>query len=149
MMTTPQNHVDIYLKTSVNQAGDKEVFEFKTVGELLVKNGVTFLRYIEVIADQTPTNVLFKLDHDQVRLNRSGDTLTKLAFKRGNRLQAYYQTLAGQMQLETETTALVIDIDSKRDIGMLTMSYELYANDALVGQYDIRLQFNKKSSKLN
>ncbi|CAM3182767.1 DUF1934 domain-containing protein [Leuconostoc rapi] len=149
MDTNNKHDVNIYLKTSINQAGDTEVFEFQTVGELLVKNDVAFLRYTEVIADQTPTNVLFKLESDKVRLNRSGDSLTKLAFRKGQRLQAYYQTPAGQMQLETDTTALAADIDSKQNIGILTMSYDLYANDALVGQYDIRLQFNGKSSKLS
>ena len=53
------------------------------------------------------------------------------------------------MQLETDTTVLVVDVDVKQDKGVVTMGYDLYANDALVGQYDILLQFNGKSSKLN
>ncbi|ADG40103.1 hypothetical protein LKI_02800 [Leuconostoc kimchii IMSNU 11154] len=149
MGTNHKHDVNIHLKTSINQTGDTEVFEFQTVGELLVKRDVIFLRYTEVIAEQTPTNVLFKLESDKVRLNRSGDSLTKLAFAKGQRLQAYYQTPAGQMQLETDTTVLVVDVDVKQDKGVVTMGYDLYANDALVGQYDILLQFNGKSSKLN
>lgn len=149
MGTNHKHDVNIHLKTSINQTGDTEVFEFQTVGELLVKRDVIFLRYTEVIAEQTPTNVLFKLESDKVRLNRSGDSLTKLAFAKGQRLQAYYQTPAGQMQLETDTTVLVVDVDVKQDKGVVTMGYDLYVNDALVGQYDILLQFNGKSSKLN
>ncbi|AEJ30099.1 MULTISPECIES: DUF1934 domain-containing protein [Leuconostoc] len=149
MGTNHKHDVNIHLKTSINQTGDTEVFEFQTVGELLVKRDVIFLRYTEVIAGQTPTNVLFKLESDKVRLNRSGDSLTKLAFAKGQRLQAYYQTPAGQMQLETDTTVLVVDVDVKQDKGVVTMGYDLYVNDALVGQYDILLQFNGKSSKLN
>ena len=92
MGTNHKHDVNIHLKTSINQTGDTEVFEFQTVGELLVKRDVIFLRYTEVIAGQTPTNVLFKLESDKVRLNRSGDSLTKLAFAKGQRLQAVSYT---------------------------------------------------------
>ena len=74
------DNVNIYLKTTINQAGESEVFEFDTTGEVLIKNGEIFLRYIEVIAGQNQTKVLFKIAGDRARLNRSGDASTKLSF---------------------------------------------------------------------
>ena len=38
------DNVNIYLKTTINQAGESEVFEFDTTGEVLIKNGEFFLR---------------------------------------------------------------------------------------------------------
>ncbi|MEX0380314.1 DUF1934 domain-containing protein [Leuconostoc sp. MS02] len=143
------DNVNIYLKTTINQAGESEIFEFDTTGELFVKNGAIFLRYIEVIAGQNQTKVLFKLAGDRARLNRNGDGLTKLAFLEGQRLPAHYQTPAGQMQLETYTTALFSEIDLTQLTGVTSISYDLYANDVIIGQYDILLQFTQKSSKLN
>jgi len=143
------DNVTIYLKTTINQAGESEVFEFDTTGELLIKNGVIFLRYTEVIAGQSQTKVLFKIAGDHGRLNRSGEGSTKLAFTEGQRLPAHYQTPAGQMQLETYTTTLSSQFDLTQLSGLANISYELYANDAIVGQYDILLQFSQKSSKLN
>jgi uncharacterized beta-barrel protein YwiB (DUF1934 family) len=143
------DNVNIYLKTTINQAGESEVFEFDTTGEVLIKNGEIFLRYIEVIAGQNQTKVLFKIAGDRARLNRSGDASTKLSFSEGKRLPAHYQTPAGQMQLETYTTALSSRLDLIHLSGLATISYDLYANDAIIGQYDILLQFTQKSSKLN
>ena len=53
------------------------------------------------------------------------------------------------MQLETYTTALSSRLDLIHLSGLATISYDLYANDAIIGQYDILLQFTQKSSKLN
>lgn len=36
------DNVNIYLKTTINQAGESEVFEFDTTGEVLIKNGEFF-----------------------------------------------------------------------------------------------------------
>ncbi|CAM3096576.1 hypothetical protein GCM10025878_18780 [Leuconostoc gasicomitatum] len=143
------DNVNIYLKTTINQAGESEVFEFDTTGEVLIKNGEFFLRYVEVIAGQNQTKVLFKIAGERARLNRSGDVLTKLSFSKGQRLPAHYQTPAGQMQLETYTTALSSQLDVIQLSGLANISYDLYANDAIIGQYDILLQFTQKSSKLN
>ncbi|WP_294974827.1 DUF1934 domain-containing protein [uncultured Leuconostoc sp.] len=143
------DNVTIYLKTTINQAGESEIFEFDTTGEMLIKNGVIFLRYTENIAGQSQTKVLFKIAGDYARLNRSGDGSTKLAFTAGQRLPAHYQTPVGQMQLETYTTTLSSQFDLTQLSGLANISYELYANDTIVGQYDILLQFSQKSSKLN
>lgn len=146
---TIDNNVNIYLKTTINQENDSEVFEFETQGQLLVKNGAIFLRYTEIIVGQNQTKVLIKLENTTMRINRHGDSLTKMAFIAGKRMPAHYQTPAGQMQLETYTTTLSSDINLTQLVGSAKVSYNLYANSAIVGQYDILLQFTEKSSKLN
>ncbi|AFT82071.1 DUF1934 domain-containing protein [Leuconostoc carnosum] len=149
MTLTTKNDVDIKLKTTITQDNESETFTFDTVGELIVKNQTIFLRYTELIDGQNPTNVLFKIEKEHVRLNRSGDSLTKLAFAHEKRLPAHYETTIGQMNLETHTTAMRVNMAPTAYSGTVDIDYELYANDIIAGEYRIRLQFNQISSKLN
>jgi uncharacterized beta-barrel protein YwiB (DUF1934 family) len=68
--------------------------------------------------------------------------MMKLFFQQGQRLQAQYQTLAGPMAIDTLTTLLAADVDGVRGNGVVAIDYTLFAEDQLVGQYRIRLQFN-------
>ncbi|CCF29222.1 DUF1934 domain-containing protein [Leuconostoc citreum] len=149
MPDTEKKIVMIRLKTTVKQNDDTETFEFNIGGELLIKQHAIFLRYTEIIADQSPTQVLFKFEKDAVRLHRVGDSTTKLTFALAQRLPAYYQTPAGQMQLMTDTKMMTVDVDLTQTQGTLALSYQLYEHDTIVGEYDIQLQFADKSSKLN
>ena len=64
-------------------------------------------------------------------------------------MPAFYQTPAGQMHLATYTTQLQTAIDSEKAQGKIAIDYQLIANDQIVGEYALRLQFQAKSSKLN
>lgn len=148
MIINGQSDVKVHLKTKIRQGNDIEDFQFDTDGQLLLKNGALYLRYTEIIDDQT-TQVMFKIDDERVRLNRSGETTTKLAFVKSQRVPALYQTPAGQMQIETLTTLLANHFDLANWRGEVDVDYVLYANQQIVGQYEIRLQFSAKSSMLD
>ena len=115
----------------------------------MVKNDHVYLRYTENIAEQQ-TKVRFKFEPDSVRLHRTGDgQQTQLVFVLEQQVPAFYQTPAGQMHLATYTTQLQTAIDPEKAQGKIAIDYQLIANDQIVGEYALRLQFQAKSSKLN
>ena len=115
----------------------------------MVKNDHVYLRYTENIAEQQ-TKVRFKFEPDSVRLHRTGDgQQTQLVFVLDQQVPAFYQTPAGQMHLATYTTQLQTAIDPEKAQGKIAIDYQLIANDQIVGEYALRLQFQAKSSKLN
>jgi len=149
MSQTQKQMVQLSLTTTVRQDDDVETFNFDTAGELLVKNDHVYLRYTENIAEQQ-TKVRFKSEPDSVRLHRTGDgQQTQLVFVLDQQVPAFYQTPAGQMHLATYTTQLQTAIDSEKAQGKIAIDYQLIANDQIVGEYALRLQFQAKSSKLN
>lgn len=149
MSQTQKQMVQLSLTTTVRQDDDVETFNFDTEGELLVKNDHVYLRYTETIAEQQ-TKVRFKFEPDSVRLQRTGDgQQTQLAFVLEQQVPAFYQTPAGQMHLATYMTQLQTAIDSEKAQGKIAIDYQLIANDQIVGEYALRLQFQAKSSKLN
>ena len=149
MSQTQKQMVQLSLTTTVRQDDDVETFNFDTEGELLVKNDHVYLRYTETIAEQQ-TKVRFKFEPDSVRLHRTGDgQQTQLVFVLEQQVPAFYQTPAGQMHLATYTTQLQTAIDPEKAQGEITIDYQLIANDQIVGEYALRLQFQAKSSKLN
>ena len=149
MPQTQKQMVQLSLTTTVRQDDDVETFNFDTEGELLVKNDHVYLRYTETIAEQQ-TKVRFKFEPDSVRLHRTGDgQQTQLVFVLEQQVPAFYQTPAGQMHLAIYTTQLQTAIDSEKAQGKIAIDYQLIANDQIVGEYALRLQFQAKSSKLN
>lgn len=149
MSQTQKQVVQLSLTTTVRQDDDVETFNFDTEGELLVKNDHVYLRYTETIAEQQ-TKVRFKFEPDSVRLQRTGDgQQTQLVFVLEQQVPAFYQTPAGQMHLATYMTQLQTAIDSEKAQGKIAIDYQLIANDQIVGEYALRLQFQAKSSKLN
>lgn len=148
MLPTKKQLVQLSFATKITQDGEVENFQFETAGELLVKNGQIFLRYTEILAEQQ-TQVRFKFESNAVRLSRTGVGQTKLVFIPETKVPAFYQTPAGQMHLETYTTDLSVQIDDKEGHGQIEINYQLIANDQVVGEYELRLQFQAKSSKLN
>lgn len=149
MSQTQKQMVQLSLTTTVRQDDDVETFNFDTAGELLVKNDHVYLRYTENIAEQQ-TKVRFKFEPDSVRLHRTGDgQQTQLVFVLDQQVPAFYQTPAGQMHLATYTTQLQTAIDPEKAPGKIAIDYQLIANDQIVGEYALRLQFQAKSSKLN
>jgi len=149
MSQTQKQMVQSSLTTTVRQDDDVETFNFDTAGELLVKNDHVYLRYTENIAEQQ-TKVRFKFEPDSVRLHRTGDgQQTQLVFVLDQQVPAFYQTPAGQMHLATYTNQLQTAIDPEKAQGKIAIHYQLIANDQIVGEYALRLQFQAKSSKLN
>lgn len=148
MAIKDQIDVEIHLKTKIRQENDLEEFEFHTNGQLFLKNNALYLRYTEVIENQK-TQIMFKFEENRVRMNRSGDILTKFSFVKSQRIPALYQTPTGQMQLETLTTLMALNIDHEETHGEVAIDYVLYAMQQIVGQYEIRLQFMPKSSMLD
>ncbi|MGX7051958.1 DUF1934 domain-containing protein [Leuconostoc palmae] len=149
MTDVDQRPIDVLLKTTIRQENEFEEFQLHADGLMYRKNNNLFIKYSEHLEGQNDTQVLFKIKNKTVRLNRSGDSNTKLIFTQNELLSATYQTAAGQMQLETKTELLDVSLSEDYSHGTIKINYQLFAQNALIGQYEVFLQFTDKSSKLN
>ncbi|MBU7455063.1 DUF1934 domain-containing protein [Leuconostoc fallax] len=135
--------INVHLTTKVCLDNEVEEFSFDTLGQLIVKNEAVYIRYTETLPDQPQVHVTFKFDpNGSIRLMRSGDVKTVMTFVDSKEVPASYETPSGRMTMATRTTLLATALDTANLRGETAIDYILTANEQLIGQYEIRLQFN-------
>lgn len=144
-----QKEVQVKISHQVFQDAGDERYEIETTGVLTIKGDSVYLAYTEKIDDQGETNVVFKFSENQISLSRHNVTKTRMVFRPGLVEHQPYQTVAGMMLLSTNTSQLDFAFDEVQLAGSLDLAYALSANDQVVGQYQVALQFGPKSSILN
>lgn len=136
--------VKVHLQTEIFQQDETESFDIRANGELVMVGDALILRYTEAVPGQPEAPVLFKFTgNGLVTLSRRGDTPMKLFFQQAQRLRAQYQTATGPLDVETLTTLLQAQVDVPAGHGDVAVDYTLFVSGQLIGQYRIRLQFNR------
>ncbi|KMK53083.1 putative beta-barrel protein YwiB [Fructobacillus sp. EFB-N1] len=143
-----QKEVQVKISHQVFQDAGDEHYEVETTGLLTIKGDSVYLAYTEKIDDEGETKVIFKLTEKQISLSRHNVTKTRMVFQLGLVEHQPYQTVAGMMLLSTNTNQLDFTFDESKQAGALDLAYALSANDQVVGQYQVALQFGPKSSIL-
>ena len=133
--------VQIHLVTNILQECQKSNFVFDVSGQLVSVGTNIYIRYQEE-TDKGNVPVTIKItDNGNVKLTRSGENRLQLLFSEGKRIAARYRTPYGLMDIQTVTSALDMEILDAPLRGSIGIDYLLYAGDALLGKYNIRLQF--------
>jgi len=135
--------VMIHLETHIKQDEDVSDYRLDVDGQLVQMGSNLYLRYLEPnkeTGEQTPVTMKFTPD-GEVHLTRKAEAELRLHFVSGKRVTARYNTPYGIMPIETVTPYLETSFQEKPFSGNVKIDYLLYANDDLVGNYKIRLQF--------
>ncbi|KRK88118.1 DUF1934 domain-containing protein [Lentilactobacillus sunkii] len=133
--------VQIHLETNILQEGQKSNFVFDVTGQLVRVGTSLYIRYEEEADDKNIPVTIKISDNGNVQLTRSGENRLQLLFSEGKRIAARYRTPYGLMDIQTVTSALDMEILDAPLRGNIGIDYLLYAGDALLGKYNIRLQF--------
>ena len=136
--------VAIHLSTTINQSGNVSNYNFAVHGKLFQMGNTIYLRFME--DDQKnghPVPMTIRIDaNDHVKLTRSAPGhRMQFNFVQGQRVQAEYQTPYGSIPIETETPNVDLQYRNQPFSGNLGVDYNLYANQQLLGHYQLRLQF--------
>lgn len=129
--------IEVKSKT-VNNLGDEDVIEIKTVGKFGIKNGKAYLSYDEggALGVNGVTTIL-KIADDLVVLSRTGQLESRLEIEKGERHQCHYATIYGDLFLGVYGE--VLDNKLNEDGGKLFMSYTLDVNCEFMSRNDVEI----------
>ncbi|WP_283582827.1 DUF1934 domain-containing protein [Limosilactobacillus difficilis] len=134
--------VQVHLTTTINQDGQSQSFHFDEAGQLVAFNDHQhYLRYTEH-QHGVATPVQFKLLTDTVRLSRQGVPETDFLFDQTQATASRYHTQYGDIDLRVVTKELQKEVDWADHSGQVKIHYQLHSQGMMVGEYQLRLQFN-------
>lgn len=134
--------IKVLITNQTKQQGEIEEFKEEITGKYYVKNENIFIRYQE----NSKASVTFKVMADgKVQLTRQGNgNQLRLIFGKDFSFETNYQTAYGMIPLMARTVSLDVTLnhDQTAPAGTIAIDYQLYSQNNLVGEYQLRLQFN-------
>lgn len=123
--------------------GDEETYELWLQGVWLKKNGKMYLRYEEIIEDQTIRTTV-KMNNDDVLILRSGAVNMRLPFSTECKQNGHYDTMYGTLPLQTKTYHLGFEhVDEDNISGRFNVQYDLIISGQSVGHYTLEIQYTE------
>ena len=120
--------------------GDAETYEMWLEGQLIAKNGMSYLRYEEVQEGKTIQTTI-KLTEDRAVIMRSGAVNMRLPLNTTQQERGHYDSQYGSIPLITKTHEIAILSDDKRRTFKTT--YDLIIGGNLVGNYTLDIKFTE------
>ncbi len=125
--------------------GERDTVEVMTQGDLITKNGTTYISYREYNNDDPNiySHNLIKIESDEkVTIIRKGETESRLILEKGKRHQCFYKTVAGSLLIGIFTDRVNIDLSEKG--GSLALSYSIDFNSDLVSNNEFKITLKVK-----
>ncbi len=125
--------------------GERDTVEVMTQGDLVNKNGTTYISYREYNNDNPNiySHNLIKIESDEkVTIIRKGETESRLILEKGKRHQCFYKTVAGSLLIGIFTDEVNIDLSEKG--GSLSLSYSIDFNSDLVSNNEFKISLKVK-----
>ena len=129
--------IEIKSKT-VNNLGEEDVMEVKTVGKYGIKNGKAYVSYDEgsALGIEGVTTIL-KAEEDLVILRRTGSLESRLEIEKGERHQCHYSTVYGD--LFVGIFGETIENNLNNNGGKLSMSYTIDINCEFMSRNNVEI----------
>lgn len=125
--------------------GERDTVEVMTSGDLITKNGTTYISYREYNNDDPNvySHNLIKIESDEkVTIIRKGETESRLILEKGKRHQCFYKTIAGSLLIGIFTDEVDIDLSEKG--GSVALSYSIDFNNDLVSNNEFKITLKVK-----
>jgi uncharacterized beta-barrel protein YwiB (DUF1934 family) len=126
------NNAFISIKGTQKTDGDVNVVEYKTEGNLELKNGSCFLSYVEPSEEGGEIKTVIRLFGDSVAIKRNGVMNETMLLRKGERHLCQYNTLFGEMLLGVNTHSLKYKMNEEG--GHLSVRYDLEFNSSLLSE---------------
>lgn len=126
--------------------GEKDRVEIITEGDMIEKNGHTYITYKEYCEDNPSitSNNLIKIESDsKIMVIRRGETESRLILEEGKRHQCFYRTIAGNLVIGIFTESLEVSLNKKG--GKINMKYSIDFNNGLMSNNEIKIRIKEKS----
>ncbi len=126
--------------------GEKDKVEVITEGDMVKKNGHTYISYKEYNEDNPKicSHNLIKIENDgKITVIRKGETESRLILEKDKRHQCCYRTMAGNLMIGIFTED--VDIDLKESGGKLRVKYSIDFNNDLMSKNELRIKIKTKT----
>lgn len=127
--------------------GEKDQMEVITDGNLVIKNGHTFITYKEY-DDENPekySSNLIKIESsEKITIIRKGESESRLVLEKGIRHQCFYKTIAGDLMIGIYTDKLNVKLNEKG--GKLSVKYTIDFNNGLVSNNEFKIDIKEKNN---
>lgn len=112
----------------------------------LHKRGKYYLIYEDFSTGINGARTVLKIDpeKEEVILFRHKPAEMKQIFAAGERREGLYVVEAGELKLETETSALQLELSSEQ--GMIGIDYRVYLNGSSVSRNELEINFIEKGN---
>lgn len=129
-----QQIVSISLQSTMKQDSQKDVMKKKYTGKMIYKDYHWYIRY----RDKTAGPITIKYDdkHDIVTVLYANYAMKKMIFQKNEQTQTIYQLPQGQLVFTIQTQMIQTVVRSEK-LRELTISYQLYQENQLFGEYFI------------
>lgn len=116
---------------------DEDIIELKTLGKFKFNNNKFYIKYSQTDDDGSVTNTLIKVGDNEVLLQRSGATESRMQIEVGKRNSCYYRSQGAGMILEVY--GISIENALTLNGGSLSLEYSLSINSAPISQNKIEI----------
>ena len=122
-------------------ASEQEQVEEITKGNYCQKNGKDFLIY-DALEGEELIHTTVKIEKDQVEITKSGtSSRVHMRFKEGEKFSTTYDTAAGALAVEFDTTEL--NCCFQEDCIIVEIVYDIYMNGIKINKRKIMIQIEK------
>lgn len=135
--------VQIRLHSSIKHPGqDKETHELQAMGRYIEKTNSLYLKYEEEQNGQKIQTTV-KMDDSDALIMRSGAVKMRLPFDTERTRPGEYGNGPASMKLLVKTKRLEFTEKEERGDGRFNVAYELHAEGALLGTYEITITYSE------
>jgi uncharacterized beta-barrel protein YwiB (DUF1934 family) len=121
------------VKLQITSKCEGQQVEQSFKAELYVKGTHIYYRYNETDEGMGRTITTLKIESQQIRIIRHGETQSEQTFILHTHKAGFYQTPQGKLELATFTHELVVDLTDQ--MGRIAWSYDLFVSGELSGTY--------------
>ena len=122
-------------------ASEQEQVEEITKGNYYQKNGKDFLIY-DALEGEELIHTTVNIEKDQVEITKSGtSSRVHMRFKEGEKFSTTYDTAAGALAMEFDTTEL--NCCFQEDCIIVEIVYDIYMNGIKINKRKIMIQIEK------
>ncbi|BAU26422.1 uncharacterized beta-barrel protein YwiB (DUF1934 family) [Aneurinibacillus soli] len=127
----------------VLEGGRRDKHEYRYAGELHLMNGTWYIKYVEQ-DEAGETNATMKVRPDEVVVIRNGLVSMRQSFRPGVPTSGIFESMAGPMQMDTETTDVRVEYDEEGYLCEAVWNYTLFLNEQEVGRYMVTCSLQRK-----
>lgn len=143
-MPNVEKNVKIKIVSTIRPTdGEQQTYELWLLGSFIKKSDKMYLRYEEIIEDQTIKTTV-KLNNEDALILRSGAVNMRLPFSTEAKQHGHYDTMYGTLPLQTKTHQLVFEHVEEQNIsGTFHVQYDLIISGQSVGEYKLEIQYTE------
>ncbi len=121
---------------------EMDEFHFEQMGQVVQVNGNYYIQFVIESEEDEDLSVTFKIARDgTVTVIRHGSHSSRMRFNAEKNTSMRYHIPQGNMLIDIDTKHVEIEYRNQPFSGKVTVSYDLYSGQQLIGNYDLELYF--------